>query len=500
MSKYHKTSLDGAVYYKLPQISALRIQLESIIRPTSIMIKIDGKILTEQPIKESTNKKTSSQISYHNLWINLLSSFGQKNRISVYMRFFGLYIKVMKINYILMLENDCNNFSQSDSYVSPDILTISNLNGAKLEDVIRAQPTNVRQSSRKQYNNITSIILLRLDQLGDFVLTVPAIIELKHEFPNAKITILVSPSNTKIAHRLGLFDKIISVPFTFKQKTNYRELSIEAIEHVKETVKSLVYDVAIDLSPMPETRLLLGVINAKNKFGFENTDTSMINFGMLIHAKDVINNLSNVSHALYPLILVDAVKRVIGTPNLHSVILSQEPATHLPDTLAIGSYIVVHSGARNLLVKWPLDKYVELAIHLSRAGEIIVFFADEPLDAYLKNNLRKENITVIDQHDKFEVFDEILSNAKLFIGNDSGPKHLAALRNTPVISLHSPRTNWSEWGQINNGFILSRNVPCAGCAIIEENECARDLECIKNISVAEVITVVKQSYNSINHS
>ena len=90
----------------------------------------------------------------------------------------------------------------------------------------------------------------------------------------------------------------------------------------------------------------------------------------------------------------------------------------------------------------------------------------------------------------FADFDALLAGAAVFVGNDSGPKHLAALRGVPVVSIHSARINWNEWGQEQTGVIISRRVPCAGCGITEARECGRNIACIRDIRAEEVLAAV----------
>ena len=80
--------------------------------------------------------------------------------------------------------------------------------------------------------------------------------------------------------------------------------------------------------------------------------------------------------------------------------------------------------------------------------------------ATLSPDLRgSDRLLVIDQRLPFDDLDALLSFATVFVGNDSGPKHLAALRGTPVVSIHCARIGWAEWGQEQSGVVISRRVP-----------------------------------------
>ncbi len=155
-------------------------------------------------------------------------------------------------------------------------------------------------------------------------------------------------------------------------------------------------------------------------------------------------------------------------------------------------YALLHAGARLEFSRWP--GFSQLAERLLEATEFkVLLLTDGTLDAAsLPAALRgSARFSLIDGRLSFDAFDALVSFAEVLVGNDSGPKHLAALRGTPVVSVHSARLNWSEWGQELTGSIISRRVPCAGCGIShDQDECGKDFACIRRITVDEVFGAV----------
>ena len=83
----------------------------------------------------------------------------------------------------------------------------------------------------------------------------------------------------------------------------------------------------------------------------------------------------------------------------------------------------------------------------------------------------------------------------MFVGNDTGPKHLASVRGVPVVSIHMGAVNWREWGQ-EFGFIVTRRTPCYGCGIEHIEDCGKGLPCLVNITVEDVFGAVEQALMS----
>src|SRR3546814_11627388 len=94
---------------------------------------------------------------------------------------------------------------------------------------------------------------------------------------------------------------------------------------------------------------------------------------------------------------------------------------------------------------------------------------------------RSPRVKIFDILD-IDEFDAVLSNAKIMVGNDSGPKHLAATRGVPTVSVHIDRLNWNEGGQHGTGTILSKRVPGTGCVLNDVQFCGPEAGCVRAIT------------------
>jgi ADP-heptose:LPS heptosyltransferase len=151
---------------------------------------------------------------------------------------------------------------------------------------------------------------------------------------------------------------------------------------------------------------------------------------------------------------------------------------------ATDRYIVLHTGARLPYTRWH-GFGVLAGLLLEHTNLKIIVFSEPGAAASLP---RSSRLHVIEGMTSFSEFDAVIAFCTIFIGNDSGPKHLAALRGAMVISLHMARLNWSEWGQEGHGVIISRCTPCAGCAIGSAGEeCGKAFACLAYISPQEVL-------------
>ena len=77
----------------------------------------------------------------------------------------------------------------------------------------------------------------------------------------------------------------------------------------------------------------------------------------------------------------------------------------------------------------------------------------------------------------------------LFIGGDTGPMHLAAAVNTPVIALMGPTDPRTHGPYGDNNIVIQKDLDCINCW---ERECSRDHACMQKIQVEEVLEAVKK--------
>jgi ADP-heptose:LPS heptosyltransferase len=81
----------------------------------------------------------------------------------------------------------------------------------------------------------------------------------------------------------------------------------------------------------------------------------------------------------------------------------------------------------------------------------------------------------------------LLGACALFIGGNSGPKHIAAASGVPTIGIHSGVVDPGEWGPMGERAVaLYRDMSCAPCYLAKPDDCPRGLACIEQLDPALV--------------
>jgi ADP-heptose:LPS heptosyltransferase len=355
--------------------------------------------------------------------------------------------------------------------------------GEDVATTVVTAPAIVRKAARSLFDRpVRSLLAMRVDQLGDVSASLPALARLRGLFADARLTVLVQPSVAAVIVASGLADEVLTVTLDYDRLTERRYLAPEEEARLRAACAARTFDLAIDLSSAQETRPLLLLTGAAWLVGFDADRFGFLDYGVGVRSRDKANQLDRLPHAVAVSTLVEGLATAMtARPPVPRIVSS---AAHLAaHGLVRGDYVVLHMGARHPINRWPAERFLALADRLIvETDHAVVIFADDPIDAGTLDPGRVRLFGHVDG----DVFDAILSAARLVIANDSGPKHLAATRGVPVVSVHVPRTNWNEWGQEGEGVILSKPVPCAGCGLNEIQLCGREAVCIRSIAVDEV--------------
>lgn len=159
--------------------------------------------------------------------------------------------------------------------------------------------------------------------------------------------------------------------------------------------------------------------------------------------------------------------------------------------------IVIHPASSNPAKMWEKTRYAELIKKLKSHSkwEIIVVGTRE------ERSLAEEIIRAADENG-FNVCGELnlkelaalLKRANVFVGNDSGPMHMAAALDVPVIAIFGRNIpgvgpkRWGPYGKIHKVFHMD-----VGCRKCYDRECPFGYKCLSAVTVDEVFAAVCQS-------
>jgi len=160
--------------------------------------------------------------------------------------------------------------------------------------------------------------------------------------------------------------------------------------------------------------------------------------------------------------------------------------------------ICVHPTAGNDMKQWPVEYFAVLIDQLveNDGAHIVLIGApgEEEIAEGLVARLRQpEAVTSFVGKVPLAELPAVLRAASLFIGNDSGPKHIAAGLGVPTVGIHSGTVDVREWGPIGpNAVAVAREVVCSPCYLSRVEDCRRGLVCLRQLGPDKVYEACKR--------
>lgn len=474
-------------------VEALRGFCISKVPIAELQIMLDGRVIDKAPIQSfPLESAIDGQRKYvFNAWVDFSPFEAGLHRMTV--RFMAGAAEVRShVEQVVVAPRR----TEADCPDSDGVVDVSASAPRPAESQIRARPSMVRPARRSVLPHAPrNVLVLRTDQLGDLIVSIPAVRRLRELLPQARLVGLLTPANAELAEVLQIFDEIVVIDFADDPRERRRIMPLDAQEALRERLAPYQFDIAIDLGFAGGSRPLLLLSGAAFLYGFEGPEWPWLSAGFRGGSHDPGNGNEAAAHSAKLLALIEPLAAYLGSkaevvrrPDLSPDLLARLGLT------TSDRYAVFHMGGRAPLTRW--SGFPQLAtLALQKTDLKVVLITDDPqIRAALPADLAaSERFTLLDQRLPFDTLDALLSFCTVFVGNDSGPKHLAALRGAPVVSIHCARTNWNEWGQEQSGLIISRRVPCAGCSISPHTpeECGKDVACIRDIGVEEVYSAVE---------
>ena len=302
------------------------------------------------------------------------------------------------------------------------------------------------------------ILVVKPDGIGDLVLCIPFLRGLKKAIPGSSITVVVNPAAASLLEHCPYVDEVI--PFAHKWSRASRLMGVFRARHLaREGLNGRIPDWAV----LPRwgvdyyhASFVVGASGAGRRFGFSNT----------------VSREKKILNPGYDRLLTET---VVGGLGIHEVVRNLELLRRMGLKTA-GSHLETWVGPRDRQTvdllwrrwglgkgrapvalgvgpvggrrQWPVERFAKVASWLHRRHRRPVLVLGSAREAGLGEHIRRSTGTFVrDLTGLTNLAQTIawLARCELFIGNDSGPMHLAAAAGCSVVEISGhPRTGDPE--------------------------------------------------------
>ncbi|MCZ7572109.1 MAG: glycosyltransferase family 9 protein [Ardenticatenaceae bacterium] len=341
----------------------------------------------------------------------------------------------------------------------------------------------------EQWRTVRRVLVVRLDNLGDVLVTTPAIHAIKTSLPDAEITLLASPVGAQAGRLNPDIDDVIVYQAPWMDPWHKLPQESEREQRMIAAIRARRFDGAIIFtsfhqSPLPAAYLCyLADIPLRVAASIDGP-------GSLLTTRH--KHPERMTHEVERgLDLVGAIG--LGSSDLDLVLrVPAEARAHLAAHLCAFDrgrpLIVVHPGCSMPARTYPWEMYAQVAnLLVERLGATVVLTGTEeeaPLVGRIRGRMQCEALALAGQL-PFAEFCGLIEAADLTITNNTGPMHVSAAVKTPVVALFAltnPPEQWGPWRVPHRQ--LYHDVPCRICY---SRICPYGHECLRLVTPEMVL-------------
>lgn len=323
---------------------------------------------------------------------------------------------------------------------------------------------------------VKKILVIQLKQIGDVLLTTPAVEVLARNFPGAKIDFLTQKPCDEVLREN---------PFIHKVLVYERESPLKWLWKTRKAK----YDMVVDFLSNPRSALLTAASGAKIKAGPAYTHSA--------RAYNVKLSKPGNSNSYAAFLKIDLLKS-IGIREIFypypKIFISDEDRLwalgelrrlSVPDNALV---IGLAPFSRRITRQWPPEHYARLA---DMAGEkhpllhIVIFWG--PGEKETANKIKKlssnPNLQVSPRMPTLSKLGAMLEKCAMAVSNCNGPKHIAQAAGIPTLGIYasSSPSAWNPPQDPRHRHVRLESLDCVGCG---KNKCplkAAPLQCLREL-------------------
>lgn len=347
------------------------------------------------------------------------------------------------------------------------------------------------------------VLAVRLDNLGDVLVTSPALRAIKESLPDVELTLLASPGGAQVGRLNPFVDRVMEYEAPWMDPWQRLAHDPARERRAIAAVRARHFDAAVIFtsfrqSPLPAAYLcyLAGV---PLRLGATTDGAGSLLTTRHKHVERLIHEAERG---------LELVGTVGLTASADDLVLRVPPAAlaRVRAQLKIlaprqGPLVVIHPGCTMPARTYPWEQFADVADLLVEAlGATVVLTgsADEvPLVEQIRGRMRRPAHSVAGARSLPELC-ALVASADLVVTNNTGPMHIAAALKTPVVALFAltnPPEQWGPWRVPHRR--LSHEVPCRICY---SRVCPTDHACLREVRPTMVLEAARSLLMDRRHA
>ena len=333
------------------------------------------------------------------------------------------------------------------------------------------------------------ILIVRLDRIGDVILSTPVIKAVRDAYPDSYIACMVRPYAADIITGNPHLNEVM-----IYDKDGRHKSFLETLRFSNE-LRSKKFDLAILLHPTTRTHMVAFLAGIPERIGY-NRKLGFLLTKRIPHTKQFgLRHERDYALGLLRYIGIEPRDKTLHVP------INEASERKIKDILRVegvkdaDTVVVLNPGASCPSKRWQAERFAQVGDRLAdKYGARIVIIASSQDKAFGDKvaSMMKKGCTNLSGKTTVADLASLLKRAKLFISNDSGPVHIACAVGTPVIDIFGRNDRGLSpvrWGPTGGrDVVLHKEV---GCDVCLAHNCKIGFKCLEAITVNEVLAAAE---------
>jgi len=350
---------------------------------------------------------------------------------------------------------------------------------AAADAVLRLARLARPRRSRPPAAEVRRILVLRLERIGDLLMSLPALHAIRRRAPQAAIDLVVGGWNEALARQVAGIDGIETMDAPWLAR-GAGAASWPALLRQARSWRARRYDLAINLEGDIRSIVLMSRSGARWCAGFGMAGGGPLlddDVGFDPGSHTAVNGVRLVAAAFGdgPVRKVWPVEGREVAARLPRAALAIPEAARAEAARLLGALtgtarplVGLHAGAGRAVKEWPASRMAAAGAWAVRERGAAIVLTGSPADRAAADEVRRAlpaGAAVVDTVGQADLLPlaAVLSRLSLFITPDTGPMHLAAAVGTPLVALFGP-TSPERWGPLAiQARVVRVDLPCSPC-------------------------------------
>ena len=304
------------------------------------------------------------------------------------------------------------------------------------------------------------ILIVKLSSIGDIVHTLPALAALRAAMPQAEISWVVERRSAEILRDNPILDRLIEVDTKALRRGLMSGETLRAPRQQLRRLRASAFDIALDFQGLLKSASIARLSGARRVFGYSRPGLREPASALLLSKTIAVPKQTHVIRK--SLLLLEGALDVPEPDELSFPInttASDEAEAREAAAKAGDKYAILNPGGGWPTKLWSVDRFGKLADQLWSNYGISSLVTYGPGEEALAEGVRQSSASgkALPVSLSLKGFYSLARNARVYIGGDTGPTHIAVAAGAPIVGLFGPTEWWRNGSPRPEDICVERN-------------------------------------------